>query len=363
MNPKWHQHEFARAARADAAPSKRGFTLIELLVVIAIIGLLVALVLPAVQSAREAARRTACNNNLKQIGLASLSYDSSHRVFPPGFLGSTDPKNVNALAAPEGTHQWIGVLVYLLPYMEAQSVYDRLTTTLRIGVDDHDDNYWRDPNAWLAGQTTISSFLCPSLPNTRPDCAVLDRIVGEIKSSQYWLNSRGWPPNDGPLGLTHYQGVAGTCGMIGKQWLVNGFVNDRYLVGIYTTRSKVSSQKVTDGLAKTLAFGEAPGTIGWGIQSETGSPCGEFGYGIAWIGAATLPTVFGLDASRQNGLPNPGATYVTHWGFFGSAHAGDIVQFVSADGSVHAIQKSIDQSVFRALSTIGGTETVGIDQL
>jgi prepilin-type N-terminal cleavage/methylation domain-containing protein len=139
----------------------RGFTLVELLVVVAIIGTLVALLLPAVQSAREAARRNACANNLKQIGLAALTFESSRQVFPPGFLGSTDATDFGALADQDGDHQWIGVLVYLLPYMEAGSVFDNLTQTLNIGVDVKDDNFWKDDHAWTAAQTTIGAFLCP----------------------------------------------------------------------------------------------------------------------------------------------------------------------------------------------------------
>src|SRR6185312_15467406 len=153
--------------------SRCGFTLVELLVVIAIIGALVALLLPAVQSARESARRNQCSNNLKQIGLAALNYDASRGVFPPGYLGSTNPKRASAITGPSGPHQWIGVLVYLLPYMEAQPVFDRLTLTLKVGVDTSDDNYWKDVNAWAAAQTTMGAFLCPSLPNKFPDCGVI----------------------------------------------------------------------------------------------------------------------------------------------------------------------------------------------
>ena len=110
--------------------SSAGFTLVELLVVIAIIGTLVALLLPAVQSAREAARRNTCANNLKQIGLATLNFESSRKRFPPGFLGNTEASNYGAVSGPRGRNQWIGVLVYLLPYLEAQPVFDRLSETL-----------------------------------------------------------------------------------------------------------------------------------------------------------------------------------------------------------------------------------------
>ena len=172
----------------------RGFTLIELLVVIAIIGMLVALLLPAVQSAREAARRISCANNLKQLGLAALSFESTHKVFPPGFLGSTDPKDFGAYSSPQGPHQWIGVLVYLLPYLEAQSVFDQLTRTLNIGVDAHDKNYWTDQNAWTAAQTSIGGLLCPSVPSTRPDGAIIDQIYGQPRGHKYTLYGAGWDP-------------------------------------------------------------------------------------------------------------------------------------------------------------------------
>jgi hypothetical protein len=81
-------------------------------------------------------------------------------------------------------------------------------------------------------------------------------------------------------------------------------------------------------------------------------------WGYAWIGGAILPTNFGLDVSRENGKPNSVASYQTHRSYFSSVHLGDIVPFVYVDGSVHALRKSVDSTVYRALSTVGGDEIV-----
>src|SRR5262245_56194429 len=97
-----------------------GFTLVELLVVIAIIGVLVALLLPAVQSAREAARRASCSNNLSQIGLAIHHYEMAHGIYPPGTINSTGPITNTAAGYH---HNWV---VQLLPYIEQQNAYNVL---------------------------------------------------------------------------------------------------------------------------------------------------------------------------------------------------------------------------------------------
>ena len=100
----------------------RGFTLVELLVVIAIIGILVALLLPAIQAAREAARRTQCNNNLKNIGLGLQNYHDTYKVFPMGICRATGPNR-------RGPSWWYGTL----PFMEQRNIYDKIAAVMRVG--------------------------------------------------------------------------------------------------------------------------------------------------------------------------------------------------------------------------------------
>src|SRR5262249_28868255 len=114
-----------------------GFTLIELLVVIAIIAVLIGLLLPAVQKIREAAARTQCSNNLKQISLAAHNYASAHGVFPPGGLVSPNSRNLGApdrpagwIANPPYAGPYTGVLPFLLPYVEQDNVYKRIDPAL-----------------------------------------------------------------------------------------------------------------------------------------------------------------------------------------------------------------------------------------
>src|SRR5262245_21710643 len=110
---------------------RSGFTLIELLVVIAIIAILIGLLVPAVQKVREAAARTQCENNLKQIALAALNYESTYKVLPPGGLNSPKAVNVNPqyVIAPDAG-PYTGTLAFLLPYIEQGNVYNRLDPNL-----------------------------------------------------------------------------------------------------------------------------------------------------------------------------------------------------------------------------------------
>ncbi|QDU87817.1 Type II secretion system protein G precursor [Pirellulimonas nuda] len=338
-----------------------GFTLVELLVVIAIIGILVAMLLPAVQSARESARRLSCSSNLKQLSLASLNYESAHSVFPAGFLGSVDSADFGAFATfgnPPKPHQWSGVMAALLPYLEAQPVYDLFTKTLDTGVETYDDNYWEDANAWVAAQTKIPALLCPSVPGEGPpEVAILDQLYGEIVAPRFVLNAAGWNPQAG-LGLTHYLAVSGIYGRIGSQYLVNQLPADKAIVGVYFSRSKTTFGRIADGASKQIAFGEAPGSIGVGIPDK-GSTVSGHALAYAWAGTATMPTAFGLDPTAEGQADN--AQYDSHWSYFGSVHKGGIVQFALADGSVQPLQEDVELNVLDAFSTIRGGESVSLD--
>ncbi|TWT86649.1 putative major pilin subunit [Pseudobythopirellula maris] len=378
---------------SETSPRGRGFTLVELLVVIAIIGILVALLLPAVQSAREAARRTQCKNNLKQLGLGALNFESSYRHMPPGHLGCKvcTLRNSNGETVPSGSppkpDQWVGVLAQILPFIEENAVYDLLTTNYSIGADQY-DFYWQTrANARAAAESEISSYLCPSAPNYAPLFGPTTRVymsdtsglttphaygafetVGNYELGSDRLNVTNALSQSGKR--THYQGVFGVYGELGANTEVlgpngQGFVVDKDLIGVFSIRSKTKLAKVTDGTSKTLMFGEAPGTIGSNFEDgDSGELVSGYTDAFLWMGANLLPTYQGLDLGRENFIGSAGTNpnFDTKWSYYGSMHPG-IVQFCMVDGSVRALGKGIDIPVFKAISSIHGGETVDTNDL
>ena len=155
-----------------------GFTLVELLVVITIIGILISLLLPAVQSAREAARRLQCGNNLKQIGLAMHNYHASHNTFPLGMI--LDP-------------EWPYLLYYILPYMEQDSLYNGLKTAQATGVRPWYDNAKSMWPQEVQGMS-VAAYLCPS-----------DGMGGRTKG--VIIGSQGASPDAMQLYVTNYLGI------------------------------------------------------------------------------------------------------------------------------------------------------------
>jgi prepilin-type N-terminal cleavage/methylation domain-containing protein len=163
--------------------TQSGFTLIELLVVLGIIGLLISLLLPAVQSARESARRIMCANNLKQIGLALHHFHETRGFFPPGAISGTNTQAATTtskrLAIPSGvTHGWAP---FLLPFVEQQNLFDR-----------YDFQFdWRDPANQVVRTTPLAIFICPSTPGRNRIDAFNSAQFGAVDAavSDYGVNN------------------------------------------------------------------------------------------------------------------------------------------------------------------------------
>jgi len=200
--------------------SRRGFTLIELLVVIAIIGVLVALLLPAVQAAREAARRSQCTNNLKQLGLALHNYESTHQSFPLGGNPAPVSGNVNDI------RYWAAwsAQTMLLPYLEQAPVY----ASLNFNFIGQGDDYGARANT-TGTATRINSFLCPSSP-----------IPGALGN---WYG-KPWPGNN------YFASAGSSLSWLGT--MSSGRPNGCFAVG----GSVVGLRDLTDGTSSTITFAE-----------------------------------------------------------------------------------------------------------
>jgi prepilin-type N-terminal cleavage/methylation domain-containing protein len=305
--------------------SQSGFTIIELLVVLTIIGVLIALLLPAIQQSREAARQIRCANNLKQLGLAALSFNSAHRHFPPGYVGMLPPTSIDV---NHMTDQFIGTIPYLLPFMEGKSVYQMIDGNwldLRKSIPDWTSN----DNIWNAAQYRLNDVLCPSGPDEVPATGTIAILHTYYESPNGWLDCPYIsPPDNATMGLTHYLGSAGRLGVVNVPYF------DDYR-GVFTNRSQTTIVKITDGTSKTLLFGEA-------IGDTTG---GQFQFGYSWVGSGPMPTLWGL------GEPE--------WYHFSSQHVRSVT-FVFADGAVHYISKNLSDGLLDSFGGIRDGDLVSV---
>jgi len=296
---------------------RKGFTLIELLVVIAIIAVLVGLLLPAVQKVREAAARMSCQNNLKQICLASMNFESSNGRLPPGgIVSALAPANVDF--SPPTAGPMTSPLSMLLPYIEQNNIYNQMNPDYF--------NFQSKATFWAYSITPVSgdgnntgfpaifnsqikTYLCPSddAQTATPSSGI---IVGwEIEAGGYYydwvLNTPGFGAE---LGCTNYIANGG----------YSYAVNNATYVGPYYNNSKTTLTSISDGTSNTIAFGE---TVGGTMPARD--------FKMSWGGALAQWTNRGVRNDTT-------ADFTT----FSSKHSG-VVQFAMCDGSVRGIPKGV----------------------
>jgi prepilin-type N-terminal cleavage/methylation domain-containing protein len=322
----------------DAGRWRRAFTLVELLVVIAIIGILVALLLPAIQSAREAARRSQCVNNLKQMGLAAQNCADRYKALPMGYGRTLDHINKNVSAVKEGL--W----PELLRYMEENATYERIDFIYYAAGRQFYDDPVRD--------ILIQAFICPSFPDAK--------VVNQTTTM---------PPYNYQWGaLCTYAGVAGanlppparTINSSYGPYPIDGagaFTVARQAVGflpqLVGIRRKLS--QITDGQSKSFLIGEyvhrdcVLSVVSTDLARLNMRPWYLSGFADAAYQIKVLDqppnTCATRDDTNFNYLP------------MGSSHPG-LTQFAYIDGSVHTVSDNIDRDVYKAIGTTAYNETV-----
>jgi len=284
----------------------RGFTLIELLVVIAIIAILVSLLLPAVQQAREAARRTQCKNNLKQMALAVHNYHDVFNLFPGSEVGGT------------GTLNRASMFVAILPYLEQANTFTLYNPALGNA----------SPVNQAAVSQLIPAYLCPSAPLRRqipiPGCDANNRAPGTYA----------------------------VCTGSGDPWGTLAAGNPHNGAIVSPPSGRTSMRDITDGTSNTLLIGEAA----WNIPDYlfTSGPCaGQVRWGFTyWSSPYPLATAFTTMAPFN--AKRGGSAVLSR---FRSEHIGG-AQFALVDGSVRFVSENISQAILDATATRAGGEVL-----
>lgn len=298
--------------------SNRGFTLVELLVVIAIIGILIALLLPAVQAAREAARRTQCKNNMKQIGLALHNYHSAKKALPFGSASDTE------LPTPHGT--WV---YSILPFMEETTTFQMFNLQFPLVASVNKN----------AVSQIVRGLICPSdAQATSPLRATnLQTYQNPTNSMMLWYPGSMGPNNDRSCDFCPASGNGVYC-CLGPPSFTTADV------GMFRRHPKpIRFSQVTDGLANTFMNGETlPGQCVFnGAYYQNYPMC-----------SGTLPINI---LENDNGADKYGRTCG-----FKSLHAGGGANFTMGDGSIHFVSESIDYRLYCNLGTRAGGESASV---
>ena len=354
--------------------AEQGFTLVELLVVIAIIGVLVALLLPAVQAAREAARRSQCGNNLKQIGLGMLNYENSRRHFPPGQFKPAGLKGKDKLAWP----------VWHLPYIEQQPLFEQLDLSATMFTAPNNMEDFSGP-----ANTVVPTYICPStstLQNYRGDDHRLqgvDLSMGGGLACIDYMGNPGPEPDIGIYGIGAAGSVvatyAGDANAKQDTLQTNRGVLLKYMTGVGLNPVKcitnelrndcgsavIEVRQITDGLTNTIMVGESTGKgfeedylEGQPNRLATSEPSGAWASwkNVSFIKLSPQHSVNGV----EYGPINPPAKIHFWIEDFFSDHPGG-AQFVMCDGSVHFIAEETEWHVVMALASRDAGEIVASD--
>ncbi|MGL4511792.1 MAG: DUF1559 domain-containing protein [Lacipirellulaceae bacterium] len=335
----------------------RGFTLVELLVVIAIIGILVALLLPAVQAAREAARRNGCVNNLHQIGLALHSYNSATKAFPYG------AHDGDCEGEPHERYPMTWRTL-ALPYMEQQPVYDAVITLAKRSRtrDCYANRPWDvDPEGVRMQQTEIASYFCPSETGLQLKTGManwsLPNVGGQSTAAVASYFGNAGPVTSGPDDWGIPQG-AGLCIGNASCFATNGnkaprnrgFFHGHNPNGpgmLDMWPNKYSTEKVTDGTSQTIHVGEAtwtePRPAGVRIDTIPGN-YETMNWMSSWCVAHT---VWGINTDYNTVLP-PGYANWQAGHSYRSHHPGG-ANFLYVDGSVHFLGDDVNLWLFSNL--------------
>jgi prepilin-type N-terminal cleavage/methylation domain-containing protein/prepilin-type processing-associated H-X9-DG protein len=304
-----------------------GFTLIELLVVIAIIAILIGLLVPAVQKVREAAARTQCTNNMKQMGLALHNYHGAVKRFPPGIT----------YTYPYYYWSWMAVM---MPYYEQQNLYNKADTWARIGgPSDPKYHWWPWGGFWLNPMTPANPALSVMVPTL--NCPADPRQNFLLPAAQAGLN--------GDVALGGYVGVGGISADYSNY-------TNRNQIGILYWRSSTRIADVTDGTSNTLMVGERP--------PSTDLYYGWWFAGAGWDGSGVGDVILGAREYNYASAIGCGSNYVglqqgnmknnCDQAHFWSFHPGG-ANFLMADGSVRFLTYSVN-SVLPQLATRAGNE-------
>lgn len=340
-----------------------GFTLVELLVVITIIGMLMALLIPAVGAARQTARNAECQNNLRQIGLAMVAYQSAKQNFP-GFVQalprSGSPKAwLNVIEGPDGggmadfrytstnnpAQSRISWLAMLLPHIEGQDTFDRMT-----------DGSFTDSGTGNAVNpvSPFNVFICPADAD----------LLGDNKNAgtTYVANTGGWDL-DG-TSLVPYQPKGSPPKGDVK---ANGLLFNLTVPTMGDVRQRMSS--VRDSASTTLMLSEnihKDDHYCWmGVDNDSNALYGEQQLGFVWVASLNPPSESSGSDLQQLGIsqedtsqPGVFAPTLPKYARPASSHAGGTVNVIMADNSARALSKDIDYTVYQALLTAEGRQCV-----